>query len=104
MVLRSSGPNHVNHRVHRVHVELTTKRPKLPPIKEPQRAAAVTAPLSPVGLAQLVSFLVVELTHSCFNPRFNMSVAFIINYSFSEWRCPRRQRDALGDRVCESQD
>jgi hypothetical protein len=38
-VLRSGGPNHVNHRVHRVHLELTTKRLKAFPAKEPQWAA-----------------------------------------------------------------
>jgi hypothetical protein len=27
-VLRSSGPNHVNHRVHHVHMEQTTKKAK----------------------------------------------------------------------------
>jgi hypothetical protein len=36
-----------------------------------------------VGLAQLVRFLVVELTHPGLNPRFDMSVAFTANYSFS---------------------
>jgi hypothetical protein len=44
-VLRSGGPNHVNHRVHRVHLELTTKRLKTFPTKEPQRAVAVAAPV-----------------------------------------------------------
>jgi hypothetical protein len=38
-VLRSGGPNHVNLHVHHVHLELTTKRLKAFPIKEPQRAA-----------------------------------------------------------------
>jgi hypothetical protein len=38
-VLRSDGPNHVNYCVHRVHLELTTKRLKVFPAKEPQRAA-----------------------------------------------------------------
>jgi hypothetical protein len=42
-VLRSGGPNHVNYRVHRVHLELTTKRLKTFPTKEPQRAAPVAA-------------------------------------------------------------
>jgi hypothetical protein len=37
-VLRSGGPNHVNLRVHCVHLELTTKRLKAFPTKEPQRA------------------------------------------------------------------
>jgi hypothetical protein len=44
-VLRLSDPNHVNHRVHHVHLELTTKRLKALPIKEPQRAAPVAAPV-----------------------------------------------------------
>jgi hypothetical protein len=44
-VLRSGGPNYINHRVHRVHLELTTKRQKPPPTKEPQRAAPVAAPV-----------------------------------------------------------
>jgi hypothetical protein len=38
-VLRSSGLNHVNHRVHRIHVELTTRRLKAFPTKEPHQAA-----------------------------------------------------------------
>jgi hypothetical protein len=33
-VLRSGGPNHINHHVHRVHLELTTKRLKAFPIKK----------------------------------------------------------------------
>jgi hypothetical protein len=37
-VLRSDGPNHVNHHVHHIHLELTTKRLKVFPIKEPQQA------------------------------------------------------------------
>jgi hypothetical protein len=57
-----------------------------------------------VGLAQLVRFLVVELTHPCLNPRFDMGVAFTANYSFSGRRRPRRQRDALDDRLRKSQD
>jgi hypothetical protein len=57
-----------------------------------------------VGLAQLVRFLVVELTHSGSNPRFDMGVIFMANYSFSGRRRPHRQRDALGDRIRESQD
>jgi hypothetical protein len=36
-----------------------------------------------VDLAQLVRFLVVELTHPGLNPRFDMGVAFTANYSFS---------------------
>jgi hypothetical protein len=57
-----------------------------------------------VGLAQLVRFLVVELTHPGLNPRFDMCVAFTVNYSFSESRRPHRQRVTLDDRLCESQD
>jgi hypothetical protein len=38
-----------------------------------------------VGLAQLVRFLVVKLTHTCLNLRFDMDVIFMANYSFS-WR------------------
>jgi hypothetical protein len=48
-------------------------------------------------------FLVVELIHLGSNLRFDMRVAFTTNYSFSERRRPRRQRDALGDRLYESQ-
>jgi hypothetical protein len=36
-----------------------------------------------VGLAQLVRFLVLELTHPGLNPRCDMSVAFMANYSFT---------------------
>jgi hypothetical protein len=36
-----------------------------------------------VDLAQLVRFLVVELTHPGSNPIFDMGVAFMANYSFS---------------------
>jgi hypothetical protein len=39
MVLRSGGPNHVNHHVHRVHLELTIKRLKTFPAKESQMTA-----------------------------------------------------------------
>jgi hypothetical protein len=49
------------------------------------------------GLAQLVRFLVVELTHQCLNPRFDMDVTFTANYFFSGSRRPHRQRDAFGD-------
>jgi hypothetical protein len=56
------------------------------------------------GLDQLVRFLVVELIHPDLNSRFDIGVVFITNYFFSERRCPRRQRDVLGDRLCESQD
>jgi hypothetical protein len=38
-VLRSGDPNHINHHVYHVHLELTTKRLKVFPTKEPQRAA-----------------------------------------------------------------
>jgi hypothetical protein len=38
---------------------------------------------SRVGLAQLVRFLVVELNHPDSNSKFDMSVAFTANYSFS---------------------
>jgi hypothetical protein len=65
-----------------------------------------------VGLAQLVRLLVLKLTHSGSNSRFDMcvvftvnySVAFTANYSFSERRRPRRQRDAIGDQLHKSQD
>jgi hypothetical protein len=36
-----------------------------------------------VGLAQLVRFLVVELTHPDSNPTFDIGVTFVPNYSFS---------------------
>jgi hypothetical protein len=57
-----------------------------------------------VVLVQLVRFLVVKLTHPGSNPRFDMGVAFTANYSFSGRRRPPRQRDALDDRLRESQD
>jgi hypothetical protein len=38
--------------------------------------------LSRVGLAQLVKFLVVELTHPDSNPRFDMSIVFTAKYFF----------------------
>jgi hypothetical protein len=57
-----------------------------------------------VDLAQLVRFLVVELTHPSSNPRFDINVAFTANYSFSGRQYPRRQRDTLHDRLHESQD
>jgi hypothetical protein len=44
-----------------------------------------------VGLAQLVRFLVVELIYPGSNPKFNMSVIFTANYSFSGRRRLRRQ-------------
>jgi hypothetical protein len=42
-----------------------------------------------VGLAQMVRFLVVKLTHPGSNSRFDMSIVFTTNYSFSGRRCPR---------------
>jgi hypothetical protein len=36
-----------------------------------------------VSLVQLIRFLVVELIHTCSNIRFDMSVVFTANYSFS---------------------
>jgi hypothetical protein len=57
-----------------------------------------------VGLAQLVRFLVLELTHPGSNPRFDMGVVFTANYSFSERRRPRQQRGTLDDRLHEFQD
>jgi hypothetical protein len=57
-----------------------------------------------VGLAQLIRFLVVKLTHSCSNPKFNMGVVFTVNYSFSRRRRLYQQRYAIGDRLHESQD
>jgi hypothetical protein len=47
---------------------------------------------------------VVELTHLDLNSRFDMSVVFTANYSFSGRRRPRRQQDALGDQLRKSQD
>jgi hypothetical protein len=44
-----------------------------------------------VSLAQLIRFVVVELTHSCSNSRFDMDVVFMINYYFSGSRRPRQQ-------------
>jgi hypothetical protein len=38
-VLHSGDLIYINHRVHRIHLELTTKRLKAFPTKEPQRAA-----------------------------------------------------------------
>jgi hypothetical protein len=57
-----------------------------------------------VGLAQLVRLLVLKLTHSGSNSRFDMGVVFTANYSFSERRRPRRQRDAIDDQLHKSQD
>jgi hypothetical protein len=56
---------------------------------------------SRVGLAQLIRFLVVELIHTDSNTKFDMSVIFMTNYSFSGRRVLRRQRDDLSDRLCE---
>jgi hypothetical protein len=36
-----------------------------------------------VSLVQLVRFLVVKLTHTCSNSRFDMSAVFTANHSFS---------------------
>jgi hypothetical protein len=44
-----------------------------------------------VGFVQLVRLLVVKLIHLDSNPRFDMVVTFIANYSFSGRRRPRRQ-------------
>jgi hypothetical protein len=44
--------------------------------------------LSGVSLVQLIRFIAVELTHPGLNSRFDMSVAFTTNYSFSERRRP----------------
>jgi hypothetical protein len=57
-----------------------------------------------VGLVQLIRFLVVELTHSDSNPKFDIGVVFTANYSFSRRRRPRRQRCTLGDRLHKSKD
>jgi hypothetical protein len=46
---------------------------------------------SRVGLTQLVRFLVVKITHSYLNSRFDMSVTFMTNYYFSGRRRLRRQ-------------
>jgi hypothetical protein len=46
----------------------------------------------------------VKLIHPVLNSRFDMSIIFIANYSFSGRRRLYRQRDALGDRLRESQD
>jgi hypothetical protein len=55
-----------------------------------------------VGLAQLIRFLIVKLTHLGLDLRFDIYVAFITNYSFSGRRRLRQQRDALDDRLRES--
>jgi hypothetical protein len=41
-----------------------------------------------VGLARLVRFLVIELTHLDLNSRFDMDVVFTVNYFFSGIRRP----------------
>jgi hypothetical protein len=41
-----------------------------------------------VGLARLVRFLVVELTHPDLNPKFDMCVAFTANYFLVEHDVP----------------
>jgi hypothetical protein len=50
----------------------------------PQRKEKQITGRSRVRLAQLIRFLVVELIHPVLNHRFDMSVVFTINYSFSE--------------------
>jgi hypothetical protein len=57
-----------------------------------------------VGLAQLIRFLVVELTHSGLNHRFDMCVVFTANYSFSGRQRPHRQWGAVSDQLRKSQD
>jgi hypothetical protein len=57
-----------------------------------------------VGLVQLIRFLVVELINPDSNTRFDMCVVFMANYFFSGRRRLCRQRDALGDRLRESED
>jgi hypothetical protein len=52
----------------------------------------------------VIRFLVVELIYSGSNSRFDMGVAFTINYSFSRRRRPRRQQDVLDDWLHKSQD
>jgi hypothetical protein len=54
------------------------------------------------GLVQLVRFLMVKLIQLILNPRFNMSVAFMANHSFSERRRPRQQRDILNNQFFKS--
>jgi hypothetical protein len=57
-----------------------------------------------VGLAQLIRFLVMELTHSDSKSTFDICVIFTTNYSFNGRRCFHRQRCALSDRLRKSQD
>jgi hypothetical protein len=47
---------------------------------------------------------VVELIYSDLNLKFDMSIVFMTNYFFYSSRHSRQQRDALGDRLRESQD
>jgi hypothetical protein len=56
------------------------------------------------GLVQLIRFLVVELNHLDLNSKFDMSVAFTANYTFSGRQCSCRQQCTFGDRLHESQD
>jgi hypothetical protein len=58
---------------------------------------------SRVDLAQLIRFLMVELTHLDLNFRFDIGIIFTANYSFSRRQRPHQQRDALNDRLRESQ-
>jgi hypothetical protein len=55
-----------------------------------------------VHLTQLVRFLVMELIHSGSNPRFDICVIFIANYSFSGRQCSHQQQYVLSDRLCKS--
>jgi hypothetical protein len=48
-----------------------------------------------VSLLQLVRFLVVKLTHSYLNHKFDMSVIFTANYFFGGRRHLHRQRDVF---------
>jgi hypothetical protein len=57
-----------------------------------------------VGLAKLVRFLVMEVTQLGLNPKFDMCVIFMANYSYSGRRRPRRQWGVLSDRLYESKD
>jgi hypothetical protein len=45
-----------------------------------------------------------KLTHPGSNPRFDMGIVFMTNYSFSGRQHPHQQRGALVDRLRESQD
>jgi hypothetical protein len=73
-------------------------------IPEPTPVGLKTHGSRRVGLTQLVRFVVVKLTHTDSNSRFDMCVAFTTNYSFSGSRRSDRQRDTLGDRLRKSQD